>query len=342
MPETTARALFTRRQALGLIGAAGAASYVALARGGRAQAATCSVTPAETEGPYWVDEGLERSDITVDPSDGSVKPGVPLTLTITVLRADAACVPAPGIRVDVWHCDAGGLYSDESANGTVGMKFLRGYQTTDDSGVVRFATIYPGWYMGRTIHVHFRIRAFDGATTTTNFTSQLFFDDTVSDQVLARAPYNTRGSRDTTNANDTIYRAATLLALTDDGSGGYVGTFDVALDGLPAGGGGTCADRSTCAAAVTAALPDPATAADKKSRRVARRLIRLNNHVSTVLGRAASSTGARQTKLYRRARTLLGKLLSVATAADAAGTLGASLASLEATVNALLALIPAA
>src|SRR5882724_2668722 len=117
MAEKTAGSAFTRRQALGFLGAASAASFVAFGRRGRAWAASCAVTPEETEGPYWVDEGLLRSDLTVDPSDGSVRPGVPLELDLTVLRADAGCAPATGVRVDIWHCDAGGLYSDESANG---------------------------------------------------------------------------------------------------------------------------------------------------------------------------------------------------------------------------------
>jgi protocatechuate 3,4-dioxygenase beta subunit len=224
----------TRRQALRLIGTAGA-SVVALGRGGGAWAANCTVTPEETEGPYWVDELLERSDIRIDPSDGSVKSGVPLQLTINIVRADDNCSAAAGVQVDVWHCDAGGLYSDEAANNTVGKKFLRGYQITDANGAVQFTTIYPGWYSGRTIHIHFRIRTFDGSTTTSNFTSQLFFDETITNTALAQSPYNTRGTRDTTNATDNIYSAATLLALTSDGSGGYAGTSTVALDSLPAG-----------------------------------------------------------------------------------------------------------
>lgn len=223
----------TRRTALTWMGMAGATA-IGFMRGGKSWAA-CAVTPAETEGPYWVDERLQRSDIRVDPSDGSVEPGVPLQLIVNVLRTDEDCSPAAGMQVDIWHCDAGGLYSDEAANGTVGRKFLRGYQVTDGDGAVQFTTIYPGWYPGRTIHIHFRLRAFDGSTATYDFASQLFFDDAVSDIVLANAPYDTRGARDTTNANDGIYDAATLLALAGDGSGGYVGTFDVALDGLPAG-----------------------------------------------------------------------------------------------------------
>jgi len=215
------------------MGIAGA-SAIGFMRSGISWAA-CAITPPQTEGPYWVDERLNRSDIRVDPSDGSIEPGVPLQLVVNVLRADQDCSPASGVQVDVWHCDAGGLYSDEAANDTVGRKFLRGYQVTDADGAVQFTTIYPGWYRGRTIHIHFRIRTFDGATKTYDFTSQVYFDDAISDAVLANAPYNMRGARDTTNANDTIFDAATLLALADDGNGGYVGTFDVALNGLPAG-----------------------------------------------------------------------------------------------------------
>ena len=158
---------------------------------------------------------------------------MPLQLVLNVLRADQDCIRATGIQVDIWHCDAGGLYSDEAANNTVGRKFLRGYQITDANGAVQFTTIYPGWYPGRTVHIHFRIRAFTGSTATFDFTSQVYFDDAVSDVVLAQAPYNTRGARNTRNANDTIFDAGTLLALADDGNGGYVGTFDVALNGLP-------------------------------------------------------------------------------------------------------------
>ena len=239
----------SRREALMLIGAVGASSLFGMVS--RAGAA-CSVTPTETEGPYWVDELLNRSDITADPSDGSVRPGVPLTLRLNVLRADAGCAPAAGVQVDVWHCDAGGLYSDEAANNTVGKKFLRGYQITDGNGAAQFTTIYPGWYSGRTIHIHFRIRTANGST---NFTSQLFFDDTISNQVLAQAPYNTRGTRDTTNGNDSIYNAATLMSLSGDAAAGYVGTFDVALDGLPAT---TPAPTATPTATATpATTPEP-------------------------------------------------------------------------------------
>jgi len=75
---------------------------------------------------------------------GTVQSGVPLALTINVLHADADCAPAAGVQVDIWHCSAQGLYSDEQSNSTAGEQFLRGYQITDANGAVQFKTIYPG------------------------------------------------------------------------------------------------------------------------------------------------------------------------------------------------------
>ena len=156
----------------------------------RAEAAAlaCVLTPDKTEGPYFVDERLNRADIRVDPSNGSVQPGVPLRLTITVLDMDNACAPVAGAAVDIWHANAEGRYSDVSANGTVGRKYLRGYQVTDANGAVQFTTVYPGWYSGRAIHIHFKIRKFDGSSTTYEFTSQIFFDESVNQAVLAEGP----------------------------------------------------------------------------------------------------------------------------------------------------------
>ena len=340
MPDRSETTL-TRRETLGLLGAAGAASLVAMGSRDRAWAAACTAAPAETEGPFFVDERLNRSDIRVDPSDGSVQPGVPLRLELKVLRVDAGCAPAAGVQVDVWHASAGGVYSDESGLGSGGRKFLRGYQVTDANGAVAFTTVYPGWYTGRTIHVHAKLRTFDGGTTSFEFTSQLYFDDAVSDHVLAQSAYAGRGARDTTNAADTIYDAAMLLALTDDGAGGWVGRFDVGVQGLPASAGGVCADLSSCRAALTAALPDPATATDRKHAKIARRLARLNERAGRTLDRAASASGGKQSRLYRRAGAALQKLVDVATTANDAGTLDASLATLSGAVTTLVALLPA-
>lgn len=120
---------------------------------------------------------------------------------------------------------------------------------------MQFTTIYPGWYRGRTIHIHFRVRTFRGLSTTFNFASQFYFDDATSDQVVSRDPYNTRGIRGTTTTNDNIYSAATLLALTSDGSGGYTGNFDVALNGLPVAAGNPTPTATATASPVATPAP---------------------------------------------------------------------------------------
>src|SRR5437773_7532658 len=115
---------------------------------------TCVVTPSETEGPYFVDERLNRADIRVDPADGSVRPGVPLTLTFNVAKVGTSCSALQGAQVDVWHCDALGSYSDVSAEGTTGKRYLRGYQLTDSAGKVPFTTLYPRRYRAPAVHSH--------------------------------------------------------------------------------------------------------------------------------------------------------------------------------------------
>ncbi|MDX2005540.1 MAG: intradiol ring-cleavage dioxygenase [Meiothermus sp.] len=219
--------------ALGLGGLAGAAGLVGsqgqqvVAQGNTLPA--CIVRPAMTEGPYFVDEKLNRSDVRSDPATGTVRPGVPLTLRFLVSRvASSGCAPLPGAIVDIWHCDAEGLYSDvrDRFGDTRGQKWLRGFQTTGAQGIAQFQTIYPGWYPGRAVHIHFKIR-FQGR----DFTSQLFFEESLNDRVLAQAPYAKPGSR-TRNATDNIYRnggSQLLLSLTPSGSG-YATTFDIGLN----------------------------------------------------------------------------------------------------------------
>src|SRR5262249_6434810 len=160
-----------------------------------------------TEGPYFVDERLERSDIRSDPSDGSISPGTRLTLAIAVARITngGGCEPFPGVLVDVWHCDADGVYSDVHDayfGDTTGRRYLRGYQVTDANGGVAFVTIYPGWYSGRAVHIHFKIRTDPDAASGFEFTSQLYFDDALTDVVHAQAPYASKGPRDVRNAAD--------------------------------------------------------------------------------------------------------------------------------------------
>ncbi len=189
----------------------------------------CVSRPALTEGPYFVDERLNRSDIRSDPSDGSVQAGVPLRLEINVFRPNGStCDPLDGVNVDIWHANSQGVYSDVAENGTVGQKFLRGYQVTDAHGAVEFTTVYPGWYPGRTVHIHFKLRTFSGDQTTYEFTSQLFFDETVTGQVLSQSPYNARGPSDTPNAQDGVFDEQLLLTPVADGDG-YIATFDIGI-----------------------------------------------------------------------------------------------------------------
>jgi protocatechuate 3,4-dioxygenase beta subunit len=250
-----------RDRLLKLAGAAG----IAIAAGGAvrrplaafgtqsadAAALACVLTPEKTEGPYFVDERLNRSDIRVDPSNGSVQAGVPLRLTITVLDLDNACAPVSGAAVDIWHANADGLYSDVSANQTVGRKYLRGYQVTDANGAVQFTTVYPGWYSGRAIHIHFKIRKFDGSSTTYEFTSQIFFDESVNQAVLTQGPYAAHGQADTPNSADNIYGTDggdLTAAVVADGSGGYAATFGVGVTGLAGAAGGAPTDTSVTSA----------------------------------------------------------------------------------------------
>ncbi|HEX6827818.1 MAG TPA: intradiol ring-cleavage dioxygenase [Burkholderiales bacterium] len=231
--------LLTRREALALIGVSGVAL---LGRRRIAQGAaeagsplpSCIVRPEQTEGPYFVDERLNRPDIRTDPVSGAVKAGAPLQLAIRVSRVTGSgCVPLAGAQVDLWHCDATGIYSDVRDPGfnTVGQKFLRGYQITDGTGTARFTTIYPGWYRGRTVHMHFKIRTDASAGRSHEFTSQLYFDDALTDVVHALAPYAAMGPRSLRNGGDGIFRrGGERLMLAPAASGpGYAATFDIAL-----------------------------------------------------------------------------------------------------------------
>ncbi|MEZ5797922.1 MAG: intradiol ring-cleavage dioxygenase [Paracoccaceae bacterium] len=162
----------------------------------------CLVQPELTEGPFYVDPGLIRGDI----AEG--RPGLPLVLRLQVVTAD--CRPVEGARVDVWHCDAEGVYSGVSNLGegpdTSGQTFLRGTQMTGADGVAEFRTIYPGWYPGRTTHIHYKVFLADG----TALTSQVFFDEAMTAAIYDdHAAYEERAAgRDMFNAQDRIAREA--------------------------------------------------------------------------------------------------------------------------------------
>jgi protocatechuate 3,4-dioxygenase beta subunit len=246
--------ILSRREALKLFGLSGAAllaactpeagsiaQAVATATAGSGAATnamlpSCVVAPELTEGPYFVDEMLERSDVRSDPTDNSVRPGIPLSLTFLVSSlADNACQPLPGVMVDIWHCDAAGVYSDAqdpTFGSTVGSKFLRGFQVTDANGLARFTTIYPGWYQGRAVHIHFKIRNYPPADAGFDFTSQLFFEEAISERVFAIDPYSEKQGAFMRNNEDGIFNQSggqTLLSLTSIEEG-YAATFDVGLN----------------------------------------------------------------------------------------------------------------
>ena len=144
----------TRREAVALVGLSGVALLTRRAAAqGTGRVPACVVRPQQTEGPFFIDEKLNRSDIRSDPGRNDARPGAVLQLAFAVSRlSGGACAPLSGAQVDVWHSDALGAYSDGA------QKFLRGYQVTDDTGAARFVTIYPGAYQGRAVHIHFKIR----------------------------------------------------------------------------------------------------------------------------------------------------------------------------------------
>lgn len=211
----------SRRSALGLLAVtAGGGVFLAAeafraARPVAAQqplitgAGVCSIMPETTAGPFYFDPELERRDIAED------RDGLPLALHIQVV--DSGCAPVAGARVDVWHCDAQGAYSGYRGQpgglDTRGETFLRGTQFADEAGIVSFATIYPGWYPGRTPHVHFRVFLPDDRT----LTGQMFFPDAISRALYeSHAPYDDRPLDGATfNDRDWIARRAGEAALAE-------------------------------------------------------------------------------------------------------------------------------
>ncbi|MDX3189620.1 protocatechuate dioxygenase [Streptomyces sp. MN03-5084-2B] len=217
-----------------------------------AGARTCTLTASTTQGPYYFDADKIRSDIRED------KQGTKLRLALQVQDSET-CKPIPHAVVEIWHCDAGGLYSGaEAASGGGGgtpptgtpptgtpptgspppggggdadlvptddKRYLRGAQVTNQRGIVEFTTIWPGWYRGRTVHVHVMVHVGNEKTLTT----QLMFDETLNARVLATEPYAQRTGRDTFNDGDSIYQPSMLLKVTR-AHDGYVGCIVLNAD----------------------------------------------------------------------------------------------------------------
>ena len=180
-------------------------------------AATCTRAAESAEGPFYFDVDRIRSDISED------REGAALRLGVRV-RDAAGCRPVSNAVVDIWHCDAGGSYSGyESAEGET---FLRGAQVTNTDGIAEFRTVYPGWYPGRTVHIHAKVHL-DRQTV---LTTQLYFDDAFTDRVAAQQPYAGESGRDAFNENDGLYEPDLELTLSEEGDA-YLGLITLNVEG---------------------------------------------------------------------------------------------------------------
>ena len=230
----------TRREAVGMLGAAGAALVAGCGNGtptspttttsgattsaGGTTAAACAVAPNETIGPYPSLVDLIRSDIREGRS------GTAVALTLTVVNVNSGCTPVADAVVDVWQCDAEGHYSQYNQpgyNGTA-QTFLRGIQATDSRGQVTFTTIYPGWYAGRATHIHVEVSVNGRSVKVT----QIAFPDTVNAEVYRSGVYAARGQNPTSNTGDMVFAdslSSELAAVSGSPTGGYAATFTVGI-----------------------------------------------------------------------------------------------------------------
>jgi protocatechuate 3,4-dioxygenase beta subunit len=202
-----------------------------------ASSSVCTLFSEVTEGPYYLDVALVRSDVTES------KAGVKLTLNLTVVDS-TTCAVLPNALVEIWHADALGEYSgfvganghSESDDGT----FLRGGVLTNAGGLATITTIYPGWYRGRAIHIHLKVHtgvtvsngSYTGGTVVN--TGQLFFDETATTAVAKVSPYSTNTVTRTTLSQDSIYGGGGaqdgLLTLSGSATAGYTGTLTLGVD----------------------------------------------------------------------------------------------------------------
>jgi protocatechuate 3,4-dioxygenase beta subunit len=220
------------------------------------KAKTCTMTQEETQGPYWFDVDSIRSDLRED------RPGTVLNLALRVqdvsaCSTGATAAPVANSVVEIWHCDAGGIYagfetgsrggaggapgggprgSGETSNGSYSVgdsegtttdhgTYLRGAQVADVNGIVQFTTVYPGWYPGRTVHIHLKVHR-DKKTV---LTTQMFMDEGVNAAVFAKSPYSDHTGRDVFNDDDNIYDDTGLLTVSRQGDS-YLGVLNLGID----------------------------------------------------------------------------------------------------------------
>jgi protocatechuate 3,4-dioxygenase beta subunit len=220
-PKLTRRGSLVRLGGLAAtaLGVAGLESKPSAGAGPAAVASgelSCILAPEQTEGPYYIANEAVRRNIT----EG--RPGAPLQVRAYVLDA-STCRVIKGAAVDIWHADAGGTYSG-FGQGASSRTFMRGIQRTDAKGLALFRTVYPGWYQGRTVHIHVKVHLGGNVV----HTGQLYFPDAVTDAVYKKAPYSSRPNRTTRNADDAIYRNGgkrSLVSLRKTAAGVYVATI---------------------------------------------------------------------------------------------------------------------
>jgi protocatechuate 3,4-dioxygenase beta subunit len=237
MSTSTINKRWSRREALGLLGAAGAALSTGCSNGTPTSpsaaasetpstvanpdaGSSCVVTPTETIGPYPSLSDFVRSDIREN------RPGLPLDLTIAVFDVNNGCAPVAGATVDIWQCDASGNYSQYGSQRN--LTYLRGLQTTGADGQVNFVTIYPGWYQGRATHIHVEVQVNGRSAKVT----QIAFPEDISAAVYRTGAYASGGQNPTSNVTDNVFRDGVtdeLIALTGDTTSGYSGTFRVGV-----------------------------------------------------------------------------------------------------------------
>jgi protocatechuate 3,4-dioxygenase beta subunit len=249
--------MLNRRQSLYLLTGATAASVFAASR---LFPITDNgiLTPEQEQGPFYLPKERIRRDVRED------GPGLPLQLSIALVDAIKK-VPVVGAAVDIWHCDASGLYSGFQAmamhgpgnhdhgpgdHGPDGLNtpsdkatFCRGVQMTDDKGVASFMTIYPGWYQGREIHIHVKVHlagaeeqsAYEGGHVC--HTGQIFFPDETNEAVSLMQPYASSKTPRTTKSTDHVYRwqsgirsVATISPLSSDPLAGYAANLTMEVD----------------------------------------------------------------------------------------------------------------
>lgn len=198
-----------------------------------ASTTSCSESLEGEEGPYFVDDsatGYNRSNILSNLDGTDTQTGVAFTMTLYVYDTENSCAAMQGVQVDIWHCNASGIYSAESSESTSSESWLRGYQLTDLNGMVQFVTIIPGWYEGRTTHIHLRLRStYNSSSSDGTNTMQFFFDQTLIDTLATSvSPYSSEGTNPTTNASDRVYSeqedGTTLMTLSGSTSAGYTAT----------------------------------------------------------------------------------------------------------------------